>query len=716
MEEFAGRIEALEARIAPAVVNVSFVNGILTLTGDATDNEVTITAVDAGFALDGAGTTVFHQDGVAVDTGVVVFAKPLKSIVATFGDAADSLTLAGLKLAGDVTINGGGGDNTITVTESLLIKGGLKITGAGGTDEVNFARGAVSVGKDFTLDLGDGDNSVKATVTSFQVGKSLSYTGGSGKDDLSVGTAIFKVGGDFLATVKGGASSFSFGAQAFTVGKNLTYDASASGGGDTAGLISVASTYQVKGTTTIIGGAGVVGASMTATPTSVVTNGNLKIVAGTGTVQFGASSVFYGLVTVDGANSAGVNFSGFGKGLNFTGGNGVDKVQFYGMSGGSVIVDAGDGANEILVSSQLKAFKDVLITAGADEDKVQVSALASGAGRLDIQTGAGNDAVVVYAVKSEFGSLSIQTGTDEDTTALSLHDSAASGVLALKSGSGGKSAFDLNFQNSSVGSFDLNSEAETTVAFSPAVVSVFQPTSGFTVKGDLSIKTGDATDKVDFSKTTNVKVGKNLTINLGGGSNEFKATGMVNFTTKALTVVGGDDSTTFDLQSSGGTLGVVKVNNGPGALSMTLGGSVVPLAIASLDFTSTSSAVESDTLTLSRVVVAGKLNAKFGEGDSQFETTDSIFKNAVAIDTGAGNDEVWLDTLGSVVSYVPTVFTGPVSILLGADDDKLTIGSSDPYQIVTTKGTFTADGGTGTNTLNNGNQNVFAQTPVFTLL
>src|SRR4051812_15436472 len=109
----AARIETLESRIAPAsLVNVTFLKGALNLTGGADADLVTITQLDATtIELKGAGGTLFHLDGSTdPDSDTLILTTSLQSLTATLGAEDDSLTLIGVNIAGDVTIDAGAGD------------------------------------------------------------------------------------------------------------------------------------------------------------------------------------------------------------------------------------------------------------------------------------------------------------------------------------------------------------------------------------------------------------------------------------------------------------------------------------------------------------------------------------------------------------------------------------------------------------------------------
>lgn len=70
--------------------------------------------------------------------------------------------------------------------------------------------------------------------------------------------------------------------------------------------------------------------------------------------------------------------------------------------------------------------------------------------------------------------------------------------------------------------------------------------------------------------------------------------------------------------------------------------------------------------------------------------------------------------IDTAATFLPTVFAKAVTILLGEGDDTLNLGATGPGSYLSTKSTFSADGGAGTNTLTSDTENVFAKTPTFT--
>lgn len=185
---------------------------------------------------------------------------------------------------------------------------------------------------------------------------------------------------------------------------------------------------------------------------------------------------------------------------------------------------------------------------------------------------------------------------------------------------------------------------------------------------------------------------------------------MAGLTTKALTINGGvgNDTITF---SGSGSLGALNLTLGAGSNSASFTGLIGSFTASAFNFTSTSSMAETDTLTLARVQVLGKFDARFGAGASALQIDNSSIGSLFTVDTASGADTVNLDTLDAGTGVV---LAKAATLTLGEGDDLLVLGGPGTGQLLTAKSTFKADAGPGTNTLTNAMTNIFAKTPVFT--
>jgi len=697
------RIESLESRIAPAsLVTVTFTKGALTLTGDAGAHDFTVTSLDATTTeLHAATGTLFHMDGVA-DSDTLLLTSAVKSLTATLGDAADHVGLTGLNVGGDVTITGGNGANTVDIN-TVSISGGLKITGGTDGDVITTAAGSLIVKKSLTLDLGNGANSL-VNNASLVVGKDVTYTGGTGTDGFGIVLGSMSIAGNLSLTTGAGDATVGLGAPNapifFGVGKKFTIDSTGSLAGDDVQVVVGGYATKVGGDIQVTDGAGDLSFG-TQSVAAAGFRGNISIVSGPGEVevqlalyQFSAKSI-----TVDASAStkSSVLMGGFGtsfsSNVHYTGGTGDDSfaITTYGASGGSIgtslVADLGDGKNEVNVVSSAGFFKTAKVTTGAGDDTIMVGALGAKMTSLDVQTGGGTDTVQIALLSS----------------IVSGKISVANAATAVKS------TVSLGFLSSVIGSVDVNLAGGdgNKVQFGSAFATSY--TNGLMVKKTLHVATGAGADTVDFSGVSNIKVAGGIALELGDGANVVTGP-FANLVTKGVSITGGSGADSVALSGSG-NLGAVVLTLGAGANTAAITGGAAPLALGSLVYGSASAAADADGLSLARLIVAGKVDAKFGAGVSTFLVDDSIVGGTFNAETDAGADVVKIDTTDS---YTGTVLAKAVTLKLGDDSDTLVLGGNGTSELVTTKAAFTADGGAGTNTLTNDMANVFAKTPVTT--
>jgi len=178
---FRSRTEALEVRILPTVT-ASVTRGVLTLTGDAAANDVTIQTDAGGLRIVGNNGTLVRFAGV--DSASVVFSG-VTGLKGTFGDGADSIKIDDGVTLKDVTLNLGDGANRLEI-EGATLTGKLTLTTGVGADVFELRASAANV---VTLNTGGGDDDVmfKAAVTSGAVTVSTGDGFDSVETDLGPG-------------------------------------------------------------------------------------------------------------------------------------------------------------------------------------------------------------------------------------------------------------------------------------------------------------------------------------------------------------------------------------------------------------------------------------------------------------------------------------------------------------------------------------------------
>ncbi len=165
------KFEQVESRVCPAVLVDLGSNGDLAVSGD-TAGVVAITALDSdSYQVTEGGVVVATVDGVS------------RGIRVDFGASSDVVTidLAGQTVNGNVQIDLGDGDNSLTLTDGT-IRGHLVIQGGAGIDTIGV-QNDISVRKNTQVDLGAGNN--VATVSGTHFGQ-LTIQTDAGNDVLTI--------------------------------------------------------------------------------------------------------------------------------------------------------------------------------------------------------------------------------------------------------------------------------------------------------------------------------------------------------------------------------------------------------------------------------------------------------------------------------------------------------------------------------------------------
>lgn len=700
------QIESLESRIAPAgLITVTFNNGALELTSDNGSHDFSLRMLDATtIQLLGTGGTLFHMDG-SMDSDTLLLTAPIKSLAVTLGSDADSFQLSGVNVAGDITIDLGNGLNALTL-DTISTKRGLEIKGGNAGDDIEVEGGLTSVKKDLVLDLGDGENGFHPQAALLDVGGMLAYTGGSGTDNISLdGTLKVKGSAEF----KLGAGTNGFGSQVvlvsnLSVGKDLVFDSSqsTSAPADATTIQLSGLTLGVKGALRVLDGAGSLDVNPSVGPGLIAKFGSVNVVTGGGMARIGFSNaaITAKSVFVDASESSssqllvGGPVGGFSSNLTYIGGAGNDTVSMQLLGGVSV-----------------KGLSNLNLDLGNGDNSVQAFSFASFYKNVTVTGGTGTDGVLIAAVSATINNIVIDNGDGAAATQVQLGDSKVTGQIKVTNGTGaGPGTLSLAFLNSQIGGLSYTSDLATNeIGF--GIGAGFFASNGFTIKKAVEITTGNGNDSVGFQNLLNATFSKGIKLALGDGENEVEGF-FSNSSFKSVSVTGGSGTDNVVFVGTG-KLGAVDLSLGAGINTTALVGQTVPLAISSLTVVSESTGTDVDGLTLARVQVLGKFAAAFGANTSNLKIDDSVIGGPVTVDTGDGNDFVLIDVDDSNAG---TLLAKPVNIVLGEGDDALSLGGMGASRQVTTKSTFTADGGSGTNTLVNDDDNVFAKDPVFTSL
>lgn len=400
MKNLTSSLEVLELRLAPAgLVNLTTVNGVLTISGTNDSNDILITETAPGewsVRESAAGATTFSLNGAAAVPNLVLPAQ--NSIrVNLLGGAVDALQFNNLKLGGDVVITGGDG-----------------------REQVSFFNLHVS-GK-VTFDGGNGDDNLNVDTAS-NFGGAVSLKGGAGADTFNLYGSTYGAG----MNVDLGAGSNTFGLMGnATVHGHLAISASG----------TLADSQSVN-----IGGTGSVGGNVTIKSTSSPLNVGLSNLAGDNlriggglTIQGSSGSdliVISNHLFVGGAFT--VNVGNGGSFLNhtggtltagsfkFTGGTGNDWLQFVGASfatGAGMNVNLGTGVSnrlDLSCSASVKIVGGLTLVGGTGEDNLIVTTpLLNIAGPLSFNAAAGTNSMTFRPVTGTVGAISYTGGAGSD--------------------------------------------------------------------------------------------------------------------------------------------------------------------------------------------------------------------------------------------------------------------------------------------------------------
>lgn len=697
------RIESLESRIAPAgIVTVDFTGGALTLIGDGLDNVFSVAAIDlTTVELAGSGGTLF-QVGGGLPTADLRLTAPIKSITADFAGGTDEAIFTGLKVSGDINVTLGEGNNEVEF-RGLALGGALNVTGGSGADEVSFSGSNVTVKKSVTLNLGGGNNEIEVAPASLKVAKDFTFTAGLGSDIAEFGGGLMAIGGNAIFELGDGVVVLA--APRFTIGKSLLVDNTGSVDplidsglyiGGTSGSIAMGN-MTVNGNVTYLGGTttdelglGIYG--------QFNTKGTLRFDSGSGSAAVSMTVVDFrvGRFEIDASASSDLGIqtpiysAKIPRGIQILGGAGNDNIEFQVHAGtfGTVDLQLGEGTNASNTQFVNAKIQSITVTAGGGSDTVTMALAGTQVkGSVDIQTGTGKGEAVVSGLNAVVGGLiRMENGVHPGVNTTLTLDALGSQSSSFKVG----------------GILFIPGDG-------PGSTLTFSGVRDLTVKGSIAIQGGSGNDQLFLEESANFRVGKGFDLALGEGTNSV--TGFIpNLITSGFKVTGGAGNDNIDFAATG-SIGAITMELGAGTNIVRFEGAEDRLAIKSVNFVSTALGGQTDALFLFHVNLTGALIARMGAGVSNVDLRDSLFGGAVDFSTGAGMDDVRFDAFPSRTGVI---FAKPVVVDLGEDNDSLVLGGNSTSALITTRSTFRANGGNGTDTLTNPASNIFKVDPEFT--
>jgi hypothetical protein len=387
-------MESLSGRVLPAAnLTVTFAAGTLTVVGDAGDNDVTVKADPADtthFTLTSTGTVNGQGSAYSSPAGVKNFTFKMLggSDTVTFDN-----TNGPFAIAGNVSIDGGSGSNTVNAT-GLTVEGNLTVTNRAGSSDIgtnNTYLNDLIVRRSVSIKNASGTTYTRLgrlTAGFNLIGGNVTVTNGTGVDytevlDTNVGGSVTVSNGhgaNGLAGYTRIENEYPGGIRSVIRGNVIVNYLDGDGSGD--GLYDA----QVFGNVTFNHGAGLFTASFNghSVPLPVVIRGNLTLTgSGTTVARLGTGGQPFGLVV--------------GKNLTVTSGAGADNLTFFLVQvGGTTRLNLGNGDNTVQVDDSVFAGK-ITMTTGTGVDRV----------RLDTTAGTGAPSTFERPV-----SLSLGTGDD----------------------------------------------------------------------------------------------------------------------------------------------------------------------------------------------------------------------------------------------------------------------------------------------------------------
>lgn len=515
------RFERLEGRmmLSAAVVQVKLDHGTLKITGTNMDDTITVTQGPQANSFDvdtgGGPVTYFGVKNISID------AKGGNDAV-TVGDITFTTPI---RLAGDLVIEGGTGNDSIIVTTGV-IGGNLRITGSAGDDIIQV--GALTPGNGVPGVTVPGSPTFVPTLV---VGREMVVEGGTGSDSILISEV--QVGRNARVLGNAGFDFVSVGVSSFF--SNLTVDT-----GDCNDVAIVAG-VSVRGNCEVETGGG--NDFVAITGLDVVKK--LEVDTGAGNDELFAQLVADTDMSVADALTAFLtaNQSGFANLLNTVGqGNPADgitavvtEVQTLLTSVSALVPNSitaqnarfeFEAGNDDAIITDINIFNEMVVDLGAGNDNLIITAGTIG-GNLRVSGGCGNDII-------QLGQLALPVTTVPGLTVPNTPDFVPTLIvgreLVVEGGDGnvaiviGETQVGRNARVTGGGGFDF-----VTIGASAFFANLIVDTgagndvatlAGVLVRGNCEVETEAGND---FVTITGLDVVKKLEVDTGAGNDQFFA-------------------------------------------------------------------------------------------------------------------------------------------------------------------------------------------------
>lgn len=692
----------------PPTVTVSVVANTLKITGDAFNDQISITQTGTGaYTITGLNGTEVKLGASVADSQQVTGATKDISIDMSIGAVAGNAGDDTVQLAGDLHVGNVDLGTLLGTRGSIIYKGGsgvdhVLLSGAPATASVAFTANpenldtialtdALGNTQTFEFDTGalqDQNNlpvnigaTAADTMANFLSALNGHLLGLLTTEVSSNGTACELVSlpgtaGNQPIVVSSGnivASDFTGGADYLLDAQNVTVNM---GDGNNGLALGTLSTTPGSFGSTILGNLSVTGGKDDdlAAAMDIHVTGNL-------TATMGAGNNNLGVVTTPELPGAGL--SRVGGNFSYTGLAGADSIDLENSQiDGTVTANMGTAGNNpnAFFGDRATFSGAVTYTAGATGDNDVDFALATLGKTLSVTTGAGDDRIDLSAAQVT-GNVTVTAGTGTNFFNLGPVNAALTNILGA-----------VKYTATSTANQHNSIQVISTVLHST-----------------LSVTTGASDDSVNLSRAT---ITGNTTLSLGTGTNDVEDGQGANiagaFSYTATSVAGYTNTLTLTSGTFGGTF---SVTTGVGDDTVNLAGTTITgkatlnvgngnNTITDKDVTaaptglltahsdlSVTTGTGNDSLDLSGANITGKTTLTLGAGVNDVEaTTQPTFTGAFAL-TAAG-------VAGAVntINLTSPHFGNTVTFTTGASDDTLNM---DGVQAV---GNATINLGTGSNT------------------
>jgi hypothetical protein len=378
---------------------------------------------------------------------------------------------------------------------------------------------------------------------------------------------------------------------------------------------------------------------------------------------------------------------------------------------GPVTAKLGEGDNALTFSAASVRLGALAVTTGPGMDVVTASGQEIILSALKAQLGAGNNSISSMGNNLTVGGvISVTTGAGDDSVAfsnvvqktkgatLSLGDGLSQvsfagstvqmrGALTLQAGS----------HAAGTSSLLLNGVAALAVGAVNATFGNGDNTATISSNGPSKVASakmigGTGNDAMLISGTSRFFIGGS-TFQGGNGTNNLSVL-VTSGSVGAVKYTGGDEVDALVVQAALSPAGGVTAQMGAGNYIVNLIGGVQAKFAGPVNVSAQNTAAQVGNVFLTGATFAG-VTINTGDGADTIQASDVIFGGSFSANTAGGNDLVNIETF---TTGIPSVFRGPVTVLLGDGDDTLAVGVNTPTGHAEFKSKVKFDGGTGADT------------------